>query len=170
MKTATILAVAIFAVGCANSARPVSQSNTPAVTSLTPDKSETAIAHSSEKQMPPAGTPASVNRAPYAMGDAIDTAKLDAAIIAAEKSLSSKPADDGAKKTLAGAFYERAVALTDARQYASALGDYRRAIKYDPKNADAKEWIEKITMIYGSMNRQAPAEGQEPPPLPFKKG
>jgi cytochrome c-type biogenesis protein CcmH/NrfG len=59
--------------------------------------------------------------------------------------------------------------LTDARQYASALGDYRKAIKLDPNNAEAKQWIEQIVMIYESINRDYPKEGEEPPPLAFKK-
>jgi len=61
------------------------------------------------------------------------------------------------------------VALTDARQYASALGDYRRTLKYDPSNAEAKDWIERIVSIYDSINRESPKEGEEPPPLPMGK-
>ena len=64
----------------------------------------------------------------------------------------------------------RGEALKDARQYASALGDYRRALKNDPSNAQAKNWIEQIIMIYDSLGRESPPEGQEPQPLPFKKG
>jgi hypothetical protein len=60
------------------------------------------------------------------------------------------------------------VALTDARQYASALGDYRRVLKYDPNNSEAKNWIEQIIGIYDSLGRESPKEGDEPPPLPFK--
>ena len=62
---------------------------------------------------------------------------------------------------------KRAVALTDARQYASALGDYRRAVKNDPENEEAKNWIDQIITIYGSLGRTPPPEGEEPPPLPF---
>ena len=39
----------------------------------------------------------------------------------------------------------------------------------DPENADAKDWIDQIVTIYGSLGRTPPAEGEEPPPLPFKK-
>lgn len=175
MKTLIIFAAAALAVGCANTAKPVSQSNTPVANAQTPDRAETAIAHSSEKKMSPTGgMDSNVNAAAptskwAAAGEAVDTTKLDAAIMTAEKTLSSKQNDDTAKKNLAEAFYERAVALTEARQYASALGDYRRAVKYDPSHAEAKEWIDQITMIYKSMGRPVPAEGQEPAPLPFKK-
>ena len=71
---------------------------------------------------------------------------------------------------LAGAYFKRGVALTDARQYASALGDYRKTLKYDPQNREAKEWIDMITNIYDGRNQDYPKEGEEPPPLPFAKG
>ena len=90
--------------------------------------------------------------------------------MSAEKALSAKANDNTSKKALSSAFYKRAVALTEARQYASALGDYRRALKYDAANADAKEWVEKIIMIYDGLRKESPKEGEEPPPLPFTKG
>jgi len=102
-------------------------------------------------------------------GNPIDTSKFDAEIAAAEKELKAKPKDDGAKRALATAYVNRGLALTDARQYASALGDYRRAQKLDPTNEDAKKWIEQIVGIYESINREYPKEGEEPPPLPFNK-
>jgi tetratricopeptide (TPR) repeat protein len=102
-------------------------------------------------------------------GDAIDTSSYDAAIVSAEKTLTAKPTDAAAKKAVGDAYYKRADALTQARQYAAALGDYRRALKADPSNPDAKKWIDQITSIYQSMNKESPPEGQEPPPLPFKK-
>ena len=102
-------------------------------------------------------------------GTAIDTSTFDATIDSAEKDVKSKPNDEAAKKKLSQAYFQRAVALTDARQYASALGDYRRAVKNDPNNAEAKDWIDQIVMIYDSMKKQYPQEGEEPPPLPFKK-
>ena len=101
-------------------------------------------------------------------GDPIDTKEYDTAITAAEKAFNAKPSDAAAKKALADAYFKRAVALTDARQYASALGDYRRTIKHDPSNTEASDWIERIVSIYASINRGSPKEGEEPPPLPFK--
>ena len=62
-------------------------------------------------------------------GDPIDTTVFDAEIKQAENKLKAKPNDETLKKSLAEAFVKRGVALTDARQYASALGDYRRALK-----------------------------------------
>ena len=136
----------------------------------TPEKAQTAIAHSSENQTPNPSAPPSGEKSKWtASGDPIDTKQLDAAVMSAEKALAAKPTDSSAKKALGEAFYKRAVALTEARQYASALGDYRRTLKQDPANADAKEWIDKITMIYDGLRKESPKEGEEPPPLPFTK-
>ena len=77
--------------------------------------------------------------------------------------------DDASKKALAQAYFERGVVLTEARQYASALGDYRRVLKLDPDHAESKKWIEQIVSIYSMHKKDAPKEGEEPPPLPFKK-
>jgi tetratricopeptide (TPR) repeat protein len=102
-------------------------------------------------------------------GNPVDVSEFDAEIAGAQKGLKAKPKDETAKKSLAEAFVKRGVALTDARQYASALGDYRRALKLDAGNEEAKKWIEEILNIYAMLNRDYPKEGEEPPPLPFKK-
>ncbi len=166
-KIVAVFFALTFFIACNDAAKPIAQSNSPA--SSTPDKSQTAIAHSSDKKAPAVPNQPSTGSKWTASGDPIDTTKLDAAITKAQKAASDKPNDPSAKKALATAYYERGVALTDARQYASALGDYRKAVKNDPSNTEAKEWIDKITMIYDSLGRQAPKEGEEPPPLPMKK-
>lgn len=102
-------------------------------------------------------------------GNPIDTSQFDADIAKAEKDLKAKPKDAGAKKSLAEAYVKRGVALTEARQYASALGDYRRTLKLDPKDEEAKNGMNQIISIYESLNRDYPKEGEEPPPLPFNK-
>ena len=102
-------------------------------------------------------------------GDAIDTTTYDAEIAQAEKGLKQKPNDASARTALAHAYLKRAGALTKARQYRSALGDYRRTLKYEPDNEEAREMSGTITGIMKQMGRDIPAEGEEPPPLPFKK-
>lgn len=102
-------------------------------------------------------------------GNPIDVSEFNAEIAKAEKELKAKPNDDDAKKNLSKALTKRGVALTDARQYASAIGDYRKALKLDSENAEAKKWIAMITNIYKSINRDVPEEGEEPKPLEFKK-
>jgi len=156
-------ALSVFAISCTtNSPQPIAQNTNGTI--ATPERAQTAIAHSSENQ-----TPSTAGSKWTQSGDAFDTTELDAAIAKAEKELSTNPADKAAKHALGVAYFKRAVALTDKRQYASALGDYRRTLKYDPTNAEATDWIERIIGIYKSINRSYPNEGEEPPPLPFEK-
>ena len=133
MKTILISVFALSLAGCAGKAPIVS--NTPV--NERPERSQTAIAHTTENERPPvqnANTkvPPTEGKTKWTQGgDAIDTSGFDLAISNAEKNVKSKPADDAAKKELSQAYYRRAVALTESRQYAAALGDYRKAVKYD---------------------------------------
>ncbi len=102
------------------------------------------------------------------MGTPIDTSAFDAEIARLEKDVKSNP-KDASKTTLAAAYLKRAQALTSAQQYRSALGDFRRTLTYEPNNKDAKEMETQILAIFQSLNREAPAPGTEPAPLPFKK-
>lgn len=169
MKNILFVSLAAFlATGCNNTPAPVAQnSNSTGVASSSPERAQTAIAHSSENKMP-SNAPTSGSKWTQG-GDPFDTGEYDAAVTSAEKALNAKPSDDKLKLALGAAYLRRATALTEKRQYASALGDYRRTLKYDPSNAEAKQWIEQIITIYNSIGRSYPAEGEEPPPLPFKK-
>jgi tetratricopeptide (TPR) repeat protein len=166
MKKIIILSFLLFAfIGC-NSPQPVN---------VSPQSSNnsTSVTSHSTNIMPTqnqADGPKSETKTKWSQGgNPIDTSEFDAAIASAEKNSKAKPKDEAAKKALAEAFYKRGFALTDARQYASALGDYRKALKFDPNHADAKIWISKIIEIYDGLNKSYPAEGEEPPALPFKK-
>ena len=166
-----LLSVALFAVasaGCNTAGKPVAvNANAPAAPAN--GKPQTAIAHSSENRSLPGEPAANGTKSHWTQsGDPIDTKKFDGVIDSAEKNLAKNANDPKAKNVAAEAYLDRANALTAARQYASALGDYRRVLKYDPSNDEARDWIEQITSIYASMNRDAPKEGEEPPPLPFK--
>jgi tetratricopeptide (TPR) repeat protein len=179
MKKLMILSLAaLIAAGCsndnqttanANLSRP--NTNNPAVSSQKIDNSLVVSSHSTEKKTAdPATAPKTDGKTKWTQsGSPIDTTAFDALVARAEKDSKAKPADEAAKKALAEAYVNRGKALTDARQYASALGDYRRALKLDPNNGEAKQWIEQIVGIYESINRDYPKEGEEPPPLPFKK-
>lgn len=169
MKILTVTLFTALALGCSNSTTPVAQNTNSASANKPPEKLQTAIAHGPEMKQPETSAPGAKSKWSQA-GDPVDTSKEDAAIISAEKALRDKPADPEAKRALAAAFFKRASVLTEARQYASALGDYRRTIKHDPSNAEAKEWIERIVSIYASINKESPKEGEEPPPLAFTKG
>ena len=167
MRTTILCLFASLAFACNNAGKPVPENS--AAVPVANDKPQTAIAHSLENQTPSSAAPAGGKSHWTQSGDPIDTKKLDTTIAAAEVALRKSPNDAKAKKAAAKAYLDRANALTGARQYASALGDYRRVVKYDPSNEEAKNWIDQIVGIYSSMNRDAPKEGEEPPPLPFTK-
>ncbi|HTH51909.1 MAG TPA: tetratricopeptide repeat protein [Pyrinomonadaceae bacterium] len=160
MKKIAILLAACLAVACGSSAPPVAENSNAAPGGPVGGRPQTAIAHTTEGGTPPASNGAPASKWTQG-GDPVDTTAMDVAIEKADKS--------GDKKSLSQAYFKRADALTQARQYAAALGDYRKALRADPSNADAKNWIDQITMVYQSMNREAPKEGEEPAPLPFKK-
>ena len=154
-----VLSLTTLALAC-NTAAPVATDPAPAATP--PQRPQTQIAHGDNTQAPAANTTSKWKQS----GDPIDTKAFDTAIATAEVAFKKSPSDESIKKKLGDAYFARAMALTDpARQYASALGDFRRAVKYDPSNTEAKEWIDKIVMIYDSMGRAYPKEGEEPPPL-----
>jgi tetratricopeptide (TPR) repeat protein len=161
-----LFAITLF-TSCGSGPQPVANADASNRT-LRSEQTQTVIAHTTENQTPkPASGPGAGKWS--SSGDPIDTEKFDAAVASAENDLKAKPADDAAKKALAQAYYDRGSALTEARQYASALGDYRRALKYDPDHEDSKKWIEQIVGIYSMLKKDAPKEGEEPAPLPFKK-
>lgn len=171
MKVYITISLAILLAGC-NSAKPVTETTNTSASTGTPEKAQTAISHSSENQTPAPpvnGTAAPATSKWKQSGDPIDTKEFDTAIAAEEVALKKKPDDATVKKTLSAAYYKRASALTEARQYASALGDYRRALKNDPSSTEAKDWIDRIIGIYQSMGRESPPEGEEPPPLQLNK-
>ena len=156
-------------IGCNNSTPSVSQQPAGNANSTNQRDLQTVASHSTEKS-PPSPAPKTEGKTKWTQsGNPIDTSQFDAEIEKAETDLKTKQTDESAKMVLAKAYVKRGVALTDARQYASALGDYRKALKFDPDNEEAKKWIGQIVGIYESINREYPKEGEEPPPLPFKK-
>lgn len=107
--------------------------------------------------------------APSSGGDAIDTSRYDEEI----KRLENQHKDSGdvtARLALAKAYLARAQALTQVRQYRAALGDYRRTLRYDPNNNEARQMSGVIISILQERGREVPPEGQEPTPLPFNSG
>lgn len=157
MRILVLALCSVALAACGSAPRPVAENSTSNSTApLSNERPQTAIAHTTENGTPPAAAGGGSPR-----GVAFDTSTFDAEIAKAEKS--------GDKNAIAVAYLKRANELTKNGQYASALGDYRRTVKNDPSNGEAQQWIMQITSIYESMNRPAPKEGEEPPPLPFKK-
>ena len=154
-----------FLVSCTSELAQETPNSNAAHVPMRAERLQNSTVHTTENQ-----PPANSNASKWSQsGDPIDTAKFDKAIADAERSAKAETADDEAKKALAQAYFERAFALTQARQYASAIGDYRRALKYNPDHAESKEWIDQIVSIYTMLKKQPPKEGEEPNPLPWKK-
>ncbi|MGB7925752.1 MAG: tetratricopeptide repeat protein [Pyrinomonadaceae bacterium] len=114
----------------------------------------------------PSAPPAQASSTAPGTGEAIDTSKYDQEIKRREKQAELRPGDE-ARLALAKAYLARGNALTQAKQYRAALGDYRRALRYDPDNEEARQWAATITGILQQMGREVPTEGNEPPPLPM---
>lgn len=168
-----ITAVTALLTGCMSSPTPVSPADNSANTNRS-ERSQSAIAHSSDSKpgdVPKnAEAPKSGERSSWSRGGSyVDVSKETEAIDKAEKDVTAKPKDGAVRITASKAYLARANKLTEAQQYAAALGDYRKALKYDPTNAEAKDWIDQIVKIYDSINKSYPAEGEEPPPLTEKK-
>jgi hypothetical protein len=95
----------------------------------------------------------------------MDTAALDAKIEKAEKKAKAKGAAQADKLAAAAAYMERADIFMNAGKpslYKFALRDYRRTLRYQPDNEQARQSVKTIVDIYKSMNRPVPELGNEP--------
>jgi tetratricopeptide (TPR) repeat protein len=166
---------AIFLAGCGNTAQ-LQTVNQPAGQATPAKRDElSAISHSADNRFLPGNIP--LNSAPSTnstgggnvspMSRPIDVTAMNADIQKAEKNHEKDPKDAQAKKDLAHAYFVRAFALTEAAQYRAALGDFRKGLKLDPDDEDAKKMHDQIISVFKSIDREPPKEGEEPPPLPF---
>lgn len=154
--------LSVFFVSCSvNEPTPVQNTNANSQSTNPP----VAVSHGSPAQTNSSSPP---NKGGMT-GTPIDTSKFDADIKKAEEKYNKNKNDNAAKMTLAQAYLDRGDALTEAAQYRSALGDYRRVLKLDPDNEDAKRMSGEIIRIFQSLKREPPKEGEEPPPLPYNK-
>ncbi|MDH3492928.1 MAG: hypothetical protein OEM82_05215 [Acidobacteriota bacterium] len=176
MRTIIILTAAVLLFGCGNAPEvkeePVTNTRNQSDRVADTVASHTVEGDRDKKNRPDIAVPPAPNegakRKWSRSGDPIDTSKFDAAIESAAADLKANPSDAALQKALGTAYFRRGVALTAARQYASAIGDFRKAVKNDPANSEAKQQIAVITSIYDSMNIESPKEGEEPPPLEFE--
>lgn len=134
-------------------------------TSAPPATDQAAATGAAGRASPPSSAGALPTAAPPNMGEAIDTSTHNAEIARLEKQAQKSPGDETTRTALAQAYLGRANALKDARQYRVALGDYRRALRYDPDNEEARQMAAVIVSIMKEMDREVPAEGEEPVPL-----
>ena len=85
-------------------------------------------------------------------------------IESAEAKAKSAGAGEADKRAAAAAYIARGNVYYSAGTpalYKFALGDFRRALKYDPANAEARDKMTQIVGIYESMGRPVPTNGLE---------
>ncbi len=122
-----------------------------------------AAQNSTGAEGPPVAT--SHGAPPAAQSSGTDTAALDAKIEQAEAKAKAAGAAAADKKAAAAAYLERANVFYAAGQpslYKFALRDFRRTLKYDPANEEARAKKQQIEDIYKSMGRPVPDLGNEP--------
>jgi len=93
------------------------------------------------------------------------TPELDARIEKAAAKAGAPNATAADKKAAADAYFARANTFRDAgnpRLYKFALADYRRGLRLDPTNAEARSRMEEIVAIYQGMQKPVPTLGNEP--------
>lgn len=150
---------------CGGTSAPVAanqQGAAPANRAATSSNTQTAHTAPAAAASPKATTP-------VGGGEPVDTSRYDAEIKRLEEKAKKNSADQATRLALAKAYADRGDALTGVRQYRAALGDYRRALRHDPNNEQAKQMSGTIISILQSMGREVPPEGQEPAPLPLKQ-
>lgn len=169
--------LAVFSINCGTATRQTANSNIPTEKNFparASDNSAIVSSHSSEVEntvSPHASKTESKTSASESspMARAVDVSGMTADIEKGEKSFRQNQKDEKAKTKLAEAYFVRAFALTDAAQYRSALGDFRKGLKLNPNNVEAKAMHNRIIDIFqNSLHREPPKEGEEPAPLPFK--
>lgn len=160
------LAACALAAACGAPGPTAKTRNTNAQASNT----QTSIAHGTNTSQD-AGVAASHGDAaqPSTTGAAatkppVETKELDAKVEKAEAKAKAAGAGDADKKAAARAYFERADFFRGEGSpmlYKFALADYRRGLRYDPTNEDARAKMDEIVSIYKSMGRPVPELGNE---------
>lgn len=94
----------------------------------------------------------------------VETPELDAKIEKALAKAKASGASAADKKAAAAAYMDRADyywAAGNVQLYRYALGDYRRVLRYDADNEQAKERIDYLISVYQSLNKPVPENGLE---------
>lgn len=97
----------------------------------------------------------------------VETPELDAKIEKAAAKAKAPGASSADKKAAAAAFIERGnfyYMAGNPMLYRYALGDFRRALRHDPDNAEAREKVKQIEDIYTySVRKPIPDNGLNEP-------
>ncbi len=172
MKKIVVLSLAaLIFTACGDANQPTVNSNAvpPPKTTQNNNNSLVVSSHSTDKTAPSNPSNSANSQSPNSpMAKPIDVTAMTAKIEKADKEYKAKPTDAKLKETLAAAYFERASALTEAAQYRAALGDFRKGLKLNPNDKDAKAMHDQIIDIFKSIGREPPKDGEEPPPMPIK--
>jgi hypothetical protein len=157
------LAACALAAACGAPGPTVKTSNANANSQAA--NSQTSIQHGASPASD-AGVAASHGGAPAASATKppVETPELDAKIEKAEAKAKAAGASDADKKAAARAYFDRANFFRDQGSpalYKFALADYRRGLRYDPADEDARAKMDEIVSIYKSMGRPVPELGNE---------
>jgi Flp pilus assembly protein TadD len=170
MKKFLILSFAALAlIGCNSAAQQTQPTNGSGNQAVVKSNDSTLVSSHSTETQKPAAPSNKTNSTESPMARPIDVTEMTAEVEKAEKAYQKNQTDEKAKSELAKAYFVRATALTSAAQYRAALGDYRKGLKLDPNDAEAKKMHDQILSIFKSIGREPPKEGEEPNPLPFEK-
>ncbi len=167
-KLLTLGLLAIFVSACSTASEPVAQSKNANDATNKSGGLPTIASHSQNSSTAPAEPSGAKPEGVSPMMKPLDVSKMTADIEKAKVAYDKNPKDETATKALAKAYFERASALTGVAQYRAALGDYRKGLKLDPNDEPAKKMHDEIIRIFESMGREAPKEGEEPPPAAAK--
>lgn len=175
MKYIAIIGFSFLFIACGNSSATVQKDNS-ASQPMRAEKLQSTTVHTTEGQATPQPVNANVIAAADSAkggrfsqgGNPIDVTEFNKAITSLEKA-NTRSKDVKTRAELAQAYFERGFALTEARQYAAALKDYRSALKLVPDHAESLKWEKQIIGIYEMMKKEYPKPGEEPEPLPFAK-
>lgn len=163
-KSLGLIFTALFLIGCQSTAQQtstVTNTNTAIVKSA-----DSTIVSSHSADAPINSQTANKTASTESpMAKPLDVSEMTADIEKAEKEFKASPK---AKDDLAKAYFVRATALTGVAQYRAALGDYRKGLKLNPTDEEAKKMHDQILSIFKSIGREPPKEGEEPAPLPIK--
>jgi tetratricopeptide (TPR) repeat protein len=157
--------IALFASACGTASEPVGQPKNANVSAEKTGSLPTISSHSQNNATAPAEPAGAKPEGASPMMKPLDVTKMTADIEKSKVAYDKNPKDETAAKALAKAYFDRASALTGVAQYRAALGDYRKGLKLDPTDEPAKKMHDEIIRIFESMGREAPKEGDEPPPM-----
>lgn len=137
---------------------PTATVRVPAQSAQTTNAPSTSIAHGAP---PNAGAPALGGQS-----GTMDTAALDKKVEQAEIKAKASGATQADKQAAAAAYLERANVFYNGGNpmlYKFALRDFRRTLRYDPDNAEARAKRDQIVDIYtNSLHKPVPELGNEP--------